>query len=600
MEAALTVLRRVYGYESFRTPQDHVIESVMAGRDCFVLMPTGGGKSVCFQIPALLRQGTAIVVSPLISLMKDQVDGLRQNGVAAACYNSALGETEAKRVLAQLHAGELSMLYVSPERLMSPEFQTRLDDIPVSLVAIDEAHCVSQWGHDFRPEYVQLGSLRRRFPNVPFIALTATADHQTREDVLFRLQLQDPQVFISGFDRPNIRYSVVEKHRPLTQVEQYIKGRPEDSGIVYCLSRKRVEQVAEHLVKSGIVAKPYHAGLSAGERSRVQEEFQQDEVQVVVATVAFGMGIDKPNVRYVVHFDIPKNIEGYYQETGRAGRDGLPSEALLLYGTGDIVTARKLIEQSENHAQKQIELRKLGSIIEFAEALTCRRRVLLNYFGETVEAGCGNCDVCLNAPEQYDATEDAKIALMGIYGLRQRFGLMHVVDVLRGSQSARIAQLGHDKLECYGQGKHRSTDEWMSIFRQLIHHGLIVQDVANYNVLKLTPATRPLLREDARLTLAKPRMKVEKEKPKRSRASQGSEPLDVDTSLFQRLRTLRRQIADEQQVPPYVVFGDQTLQHMAARKPKSRQQMLAVPGVGERKLEQYGSRFLSAILEHAE
>lgn len=594
MQSPEEVLQKYFGYASFRPPQGDIIASVLANKDCFVLMPTGAGKSVCFQVPAILKKGTAIVVSPLISLMKDQVDALRQNGVYAECFNSALSDAQARSVLTQLDAGTLDLLYVSPERMMSTEFQARLQRLQIALIAIDEAHCVSQWGHDFRPEYVQLGSLRPRFPTVPFVALTATADSQTREDILLRLNLNDPAIYISGFDRPNIRYTVVEKNRPMIQAETYIKGRPGDSGIVYCLSRKRVEQVAEHLQRNNITAAAYHAGLATAERNRVQEAFQNDEVQVVVATVAFGMGIDKPDVRFVIHYDIPKNVEGYYQETGRAGRDGLPSEALLLYGAGDIVTVRKLIQMGENAAQKQIELKKLSSIVDFAEALTCRRRVLLTYFGESPRSDCGNCDVCLDSPEQFDATEEAKLALMTVYELKQKFGLQYVIDVMRGSHNARITQFQHDQLSAFGKGKNRSIDEWMSILRQLMHLGMLTQDAENYNALKLTPLTRPILREGATLRLAKPRMKVEKTRNRRGRAL-ADVPADYDEALFQRLRDLRRQISIEEQVPPYVVFSDQTLIHMASKKPASRQDLLTIPGVGERKLQTYGRRFLEEI-----
>ncbi|MEZ0327103.1 MAG: DNA helicase RecQ [Fimbriimonas sp.] len=590
MEAARSALRKYFGYETFRTPQEQVIAAVMAGKDAFVLMPTGAGKSVCFQIPAVLRQGTAVVVSPLISLMKDQVDGLKQNGMNAACFNSSLSAAESRDVLAQLDAGNIDLLYVSPERLMMPEFENRLSRLPLALFAIDEAHCVSQWGHDFRPEYVQLGQLRSRFSDIPFIALTATADQQTRDDILVRLRLQHPAVFISGFDRPNIRYTVVEKARPHTQTEKYIKDRPRDSGIVYCMSRKRTEEVSQHLRNNGISAQHYHAGLTNIERGKVQDAYQKDEIQVVVATVAFGMGIDKPNVRFVIHYDLPKNIESYYQETGRAGRDGLPSEAVMLYSAGDIMRVKKLISMGENKEQNRIELKKLESIVAFAEAYDCRRRVLLGYFGEAQPNDCGNCDTCLTAPEQFDATEEAKAALMTVYHTKQRFGIQHVIDILRGSQSARVIQFKHDVLETYGVGKSRSTDEWQSIFRQLISRGLLTQDSENYNSLKLTPATKPILREGAQLFLAKPRLKVEKTRKPRMGDVEGYDP-----DLFEALRILRREIAAEEEVPPYVVFGDQTLMHMAARKPKSRTEMLSVPGVADRKMERYGSRFLEAI-----
>ncbi|HWD38832.1 MAG TPA: DNA helicase RecQ [Fimbriimonas sp.] len=593
LAAARTVLRDVFGYSSFRAPQDQIVESVLAGRDCFVLMPTGAGKSLCFQIPAIVRPGTGIVVSPLISLMKDQVDALKQNGVRAAFFNSSLSHPEANRVLGDLQSGQLDLLYVSPERLMIQEFQRHLAGISVACVAIDEAHCVSQWGHDFRPEYVQLGNLRAKFPSIPFIALTATADAQTRKDILMRLQLQDPRIFVSGFDRPNIRYTVVQKSRPIHQLESFVRSKSNEPGIVYCLSRRRVEEVAEHLVESGFRAAAYHAGLGAGDRARIQESFQKDDIQIVVATVAFGMGIDKPNVRYVVHYDLPWNVESYYQETGRAGRDGLPSEALMLYSPGDIRIVRKLIEAGENAEQNQIELKKLSSIIAFAEADTCRRRKLLAYFGEGSTEDCGNCDVCLDSPTSYDATEDARTVLLTIYHLKQRFGIKHVVDVVRGTPTDRVGQFGHDRMELFGAGKNTSVEQWMALLRQLLQRGYLLQDEANFNALKLTPLTRPLLRDGATLILPTPRVRVRTERKKKK----GGGPADYDDSLFERLRSLRRKIAEEEGVPPYVVFGDQTLKGMAASKPRTREALLEVSGVGSRKLERYGERFLSVIKE---
>ncbi|MES0371556.1 MAG: RecQ family ATP-dependent DNA helicase, partial [Mariprofundaceae bacterium] len=412
MHSALEILQTTFGYDSFRPNQQEIISDLIEGRDSFVLMPTGGGKSLCYQIPAMVRSGVAIVVSPLISLMKDQVDALKANGISAEFYNSSLKSEQARQVLAKLHAHEIDLLYIAPERLMSEDFLERLSGIDITLFAIDEAHCVSQWGHDFRPEYQRLGALRGHFPNIPLIALTATADAQTRKDIIQVLGLEKASHHISSFDRPNIRYSVLEKHQPFNQLTTFLEKYRKDSGIVYALSRKRVEQVAEKLKLHGVKAEPYHAGLPAAERIRVQDQFLRDEVHVVVATVAFGMGIDKPNVRFVVHYDIPKNIEGYYQETGRAGRDGLASEAFLLSGTQDMVTARRLIELSDNENQKRIEIHKLNAMISFSEATTCRRRVLLNYFDESVgDAGCGNCDICLDPPESFDGKEDARKAL---------------------------------------------------------------------------------------------------------------------------------------------------------------------------------------------
>lgn len=564
-------------------------------------MPTGGGKSLCYQIPAMVRSGVAIVVSPLISLMKDQVDALKANGISAEFYNSSLKSEQARQVLAKLHAHEIDLLYIAPERLMSEDFLERLSGIDITLFAIDEAHCVSQWGHDFRPEYQRLGALRGHFPNIPLIALTATADAQTRKDIVQVLGLEKASHHISSFDRPNIRYSVLEKHQPFNQLTTFLEKYRKESGIVYALSRKRVEQVAEKLKLHGVKAEPYHAGLPAAERIRVQDQFLRDEVHVVVATVAFGMGIDKPNVRFVVHYDIPKNIEGYYQETGRAGRDGLASEAFLLSGTQDMVTARRLIEQSDNENQKRIEIHKLNAMISFSEATTCRRRVLLNYFDESVgDAGCGNCDICLDPPESFDGKEDARKALSCVYRLNQGFGMKYVIDVLRGSESERVLTRQHDRLSTYGIGKERSEDEWSAIFRQLIHRGFLLQDVANYSVLKLTADARPLLRGEMELELAKPRIRAKSKgagKKGRKRKQRMDSP--HDEVLFDQLRELRKTIADELNVPPYIVFGDATLIHMAQEKPGSAEQMLEIHGVGQVKLERFGEKFMNCIREHS-
>ncbi len=589
-------LERVFGYPSFRPHQQDIIEDLIAGRDAFVLMPTGGGKSLCYQVPALHRPGVGIVVSPLISLMKDQVDTLRANGVAAAFYNSSLGSDEARQVLARLHAHELDLLYLSPERLLSEGFLGRLEEIDIALFAIDEAHCVSQWGHDFRPEYQQLSVLSERFPQVPRIALTATADAQTREDIVRVLRLGQARRHITGFDRPNIRYRVLEKHKPFDQLLRFLADHRDESGIVYALSRRRVEEIAEKLSAQGLDAAAYHAGLPAAQRARVQEDFLRDELQIVVATVAFGMGIDKPNVRYVVHFDLPKNIEGYYQETGRAGRDGLPSEALLLYGAQDVATARRLIENGDNDAQRRVELHKLNAMVGLAESLTCRRRVLLNYFGERLARDCGNCDVCLDPPERFDATEDARKALSCVYRVGQRFGVGHVVDVLRGADNERIRGLGHQRLSTYGIGADKSEQEWASLLRQLIHHGYLIQDIANYSVLKLTEAARPLLRGELTLELARPR--VRERAKKRRPHDEGAPGGPYDEALFDRLRALRKRLADAQGVPPYIVFGDATLAQMARDKPLDADALLGVVGVGQHKLEKYGADFLDAIAEH--
>ena len=595
----LDTLKTIFGYSVFRPHQEEIIEGVIAGEDAFVLMPTGGGKSLCYQVPALHRKGVAIVVSPLISLMKDQVDALKSNGVSAAQYNSSLGEKAARSTLAALHSGDLDLLYIAPERLMSEEFLERLKDIPVSLFAIDEAHCVSQWGHDFRPEYMKLGRLRSLFPGIPLIALTATADKQTRDDILQRLDLKQAVCYAAGFDRPNIRYTVVDKHKPFDQLSTFIAGRSGEAGIVYALSRKRTEEVAEKLVQAGMKAAAYHAGLPAKERRRVQEAFLKDDLLIVVATVAFGMGIDKPNVRFVVHYDLPKNIESYYQETGRAGRDGLPAEVLLLFGYGDIAVVRGLIEKGNNEEQKRIEIHKLNAMVGYGEPLTCRRRALLGYFGEDMSdsystGDCGNCDICLNPPERYNATEDARKALSCVFRLGQRFGMGYVIDVLRGSENQRIINFGHDRLSTYGIGADRNKEAWGSLFRQLVHLGYLNQDVANYSILQLSERARPLLKGEIELVLAKPRVKPKSlKKPSRKKVGD----LDYDADLFQSLRELRKEIADREEVPPYIVFGDVALAEMAAYRPKDEAAFLRINGVGQRKLERYGEDFISVVID---
>lgn len=595
--SAQEALQKVFGYEHFRPGQQAIITSLIAGQDNFVLMPTGGGKSLCFQIPALLRPGTGIVISPLISLMQDQVTTLRANGVSAAYYNSTLNTEEAKRVLNQLHQGQLDLLYISPERLLSTSFMQRLNEIQIALFAIDEAHCISQWGHDFRTEYTQLNRLVAEFPEVPIIALTATADKQTRQDILQRLDLRNPRIHVASFDRPNIRYTILEKYKPLQQLTYFLKNHSQEAGIVYCQSRKRVEEIASKLTQMGFSALPYHAGLGNYEREKAQTAFQKDDIQLIVATIAFGMGIDKPNVRFVVHYDLPKHIESYYQETGRAGRDGLPAEALLLYGTDAIATSKHFIEQLENPDQRRIELFKLNAMAALAEAQTCRRQVLLNYFGERPEQACDNCDICLNPPETYDATEDARKALSCVYRVKQRFGLGYVVDVLRGAHKQRIVELGHEQLTTYGIGKHLSEQTWFSIFRQLIHLGYLEQDIANYSILKLTEHARPLLRGEITLQLAKPRLQTI---TKTAKKNSNREILDsqYDQKLFAKLRQLRKQIADAAMLPPFVVFSDATLIEMATYLPQSSHELLSITGVGERKLANYGQQFLLVIKNH--
>jgi ATP-dependent DNA helicase RecQ len=619
------VLRDVFGYDTFRPLQAEIIDELRAGRSAFVLMPTGGGKSLCFQVPALLLPGTTVVVSPLIALMKDQVDALRECGVAAEFYNSSLDGASARRVLARLHAGELKLLYVAPERLLMPDFLDRLAGLPAGaapvLFAIDEAHCVSQWGHDFRPEYAQLAVLAERFPHVPRLSLTATADEQTRADIVRVLRLGGARAFVASFDRPNIFYRVVAKKDPERQLLDFVRARRGQSGIVYALSRRRVEQVAARLQKAGMSAAAYHAGLPSDERSRVQEGFARDEIQVVVATVAFGMGIDKSDVRFVVHHDMPRHIEGYYQETGRAGRDGLPADALLLFGWGDVATARALVAGDGGEGPRdpeliRVDLQKLNAMVAFAGGDTCRRRALLAWFGEERETDCGHCDVCESPPERFDATVLAQKALSCVIRLQQGFGAAYVIDVLRGGRGERILANGHDRLSTHGIGADLGRDEWQSVIQQLVHRGYLRQDVANWSVLRVTERARAVLTGNERVELARPRAvtaagrrgaaavlvdglpdeAAPARKPRRSRASADAPALDdVDQQLFAALRALRKRLADERGVPAYVVFTDATLAGMCRARPKTEAELLEVSGVGQHKLDNYGEAFLKEI-----
>ncbi|WP_117236459.1 ATP-dependent DNA helicase RecQ [Vibrio maerlii] len=588
------VLEEVFGYQSFRDGQQEVIECAIQGQDSLVIMPTGGGKSLCYQIPALVREGLTLVISPLISLMKDQVDQLKANGVAAECINSSMPREELISVYNRMNSGQLKLVYVSPERVLMRDFIERLQSLPLSMIAVDEAHCISQWGHDFRPEYAALGQLKQTFSHVPFMALTATADDATRKDILSRLSLIEPHIYLGSFDRPNIRYNLVEKHKPVSQIVRYLETQRGNCGIIYCGSRKKVEMVTEKLCNNGIRAAGYHAGMDADERAYVQEAFQRDDVQIVVATVAFGMGINKPNVRFVVHFDIPRNIESYYQETGRAGRDGLPAEAMMLYDPADISWLRRMLDEKEEGPQKVVETHKLNAMSAFAEAQTCRRQVLLNYFGEYREKPCGNCDICLDPPKHFDATEEARKALSCVYRVNQSFGMGYVVEVLRGMQNIRVRENSHDKLSTYGIGRDHSHDYWISIFRQLVHKGMLFQNITRSSTLQLTEEARPLLRGDRTLELAVPRLDA----AARSAKSDKLTSKNYDKKLFAKLRKLRKTIADEDGLPPYVVFSDATLIDMAEILPTSYGEMLAVNGVGQRKLEKYADEFLDLIQEH--
>ena len=599
---ARTVLRDVFGYGAFRDRQQAIIEHLVAGGDALVLMPTGGGKSLCYQIPALLREGTAVVVSPLIALMQDQVEAFHQLGVAAAFLNSSLDAPAQADVEWRFVRGALKLLYVAPERLLTARFLDLLERAKVSLFAIDEAHCLSPWGHDFRPEYRELTVLHERFPDLPRIALTATADASTRREIVERLALGKARQFISSFDRPNIQYRVAQRDQPRAQLKAFLSGHRGESGIVYCLSRRKAEDTASWLVEQGIEALPYHAGLDATTRAANQQRFLREDGIVMCATIAFGMGIDKPDVRFVAHLDLPKSLEGYYQETGRAGRDGLPAHAWMTYGLSDLVTLAQFIQQSDaDEARKRLERSKLDALLAFAESTRCRRQQLLAYFGETLEQPCGNCDNCLDPPPTWDATEAAQKALSCVYRTGQRFGVGYLIDVLLGKDNERIQAQRHNHLSVHGIGTELDARQWRGVFRQLVARGLLSPDLEGYGSLRLTAAAQPVLRGDETVHLRQEPDRTQRSASRRADASGNRRSLDIaphEESLWNALRDTRAKLAKEQGVPAYVIFHDATLYAMLRERPKDREALAMISGIGALKLERYGARFL-AVLRNA-
>ena len=592
------VLKDVFGYEQFRGPQRAIIDELLAGRHALVLMPTGGGKSLCYQIPSLLRPGVGIVISPLIALMQDQVDALRELGVRASFLNSSLNLEAQREVMQALRSGALDMLYVAPERLTQPATLDLLRSVEIALFAIDEAHCVSQWGHDFRADYLQLSLLQEQFPQVPRIALTATADTNTRDEIVARLGLAESQHFVSGFDRPNIQYRITQKQTPRQQLLRFLRREHEkDAGIVYCLSRKKVDDTAAWLVEQGFDAVPYHAGLTPEQRQRHQQRFLREDGVIVVATIAFGMGIDKPDVRFIVHLDLPKSLEAYYQESGRAGRDGEPATAWMVYGLQDVIMLRQMMDASQgSESFKRIERGRLDAMLGLCEISSCRRQALLHYFGEQAPDHCGNCDACLTPAPTWDGTEAARKALSCVYRTGQRFGVNYLIDVLLGAESDKIYQNAHQHLSTYGIGRELAANAWRSVFRQLVARGYLNVDHTSYGGLHLAEKARALLKGEERIDL---RVDVQEVLAKPQKKARGSAQVgDADRVLWDALRECRRRLAEEKDVPPYVIFHDASLMDMVHNRPLTSQQFLDISGVGQSKLEKYGAAFLQVIREH--
>ncbi|MFP4418110.1 MAG: DNA helicase RecQ [Chitinispirillaceae bacterium] len=585
-------LHKLFGFSSFRTGQEQIVKAILEGTDVFAVMPTGGGKSLCYQLPACMLPGTCIVISPLIALMKDQVDNAVNNGIAAAFLNSSQSVTEQRDILSSIQRGELKLLYMAPERLLMDRYASVIDKLPKSFFAIDEAHCISEWGHDFRPDYLQLSVLSRRYPDIPIAAFTATATQRVQDDIIAKMNLRTPYRYRASFDRPNLFYEVVPKTNPLRQIGRFIAQRPHQAGIVYRTSRKSVESTVDYLQSIGINALAYHAGLGDEIRKKHQERFNKDDVSVIVATIAFGMGIDKSNVRFVVHGDLPKNMENYYQETGRSGRDGDPAHCLLLFGRGDIPKIRFFIDQVENDRERSRLIDALNKIVSFAGIHACRRKQILGYFGEVYKKeNCKTCDVCTQSAEIIDVTIEAQMLLSTIYRTRNRFGRTHIIDVVCGADNKKIRDFGHDRLSCYAVGKHKPKVFWRQLIDTLLASGHIVQSDSKFPVIQLSDKAAPVLFKKEKVIMLKQQMT----KPKKKAASESK---DYSQSLFDKLRELRMDLARAQNIPPYIVFSDKTLREMASKYPITPTDMYGISGVGARKMEQYGEAFINAILSH--